>query len=62
MNNYTRNSQKPEFPIQLVQAPRNNDHTLIAMSAEEFVNFAMQQKQNNGMSQEAIVAWIDGTI
>ena len=41
---------------------RKNEHTLIVMDAEEFIDFIARQKSRSGISRDKISEWMDSVV
>lgn len=62
MDDFTRAQHKNAAAKVLEQTLKNNQHTLVAMTSEEFVDFAISQKMATGMTIEQINEWLDDLI
>ena len=60
MNN--QNQQIDNSTKELAQALAKNDHTLVAMTAEEFVDFIVGIKNKQGMTRQQVIIWLDDVI
>jgi len=62
MSDFTRVQQQKQAVKDLNEVLQNNQHTLVAMTSEEFVDFVISQKMAAGMTIEQTTAWLDGLI
>lgn len=51
-----------ESELSLRSALARNNHSLVVMSPAEFIDFAIIQKKQAGVSDQNIIAWIDGIV
>jgi len=62
MNEQLHAVQTQQSLNELSATLKRNEHTLIVMSAEEFIDFFIIQKQRQGLAHNQIVHWIDGIM